>query len=84
MSNQELLRRPAPRVVELDIEGMTCASCVNRVEKKLGKLHGVQALVKLPIPGTEEQVVHDVIETGYALGERLIRDAKVAVAVPTE
>lgn len=46
------------------------------------KLH--EALVQLPIPGTEEQVVHDVIETGYALGERLIRAAKVAVAVPAE
>jgi len=46
------------------------------------KLH--EALVQLPIPGTETQVVHDVIETGYALGERLIRAAKVAVAVPTE
>jgi molecular chaperone GrpE len=46
------------------------------------KLH--EALVQLPIPGTETQVVHDVIETGYALGERLIRAAKVAVAVPAE
>ena len=26
--------------VDLEIEGMTCASCVNRVEKKLGRLPG--------------------------------------------
>ena len=41
---------PAPaRTVELDIEGMTCASCVNRVERKLGKLEGVAANVNLPL-----------------------------------
>ncbi len=27
-------------VVELDITGMTCASCANRIERKLGKLPG--------------------------------------------
>ena len=33
--------------VDLSVEGMTCASCVNRVEKKLNKLPGVQATVNL-------------------------------------
>ena len=33
--------------VELDIQGMTCASCVARVEKKLNKLEGVDATVNL-------------------------------------
>lgn len=74
MSNQELLRRPAPRVVELDIEGMTCASCVNRVEKKLGKLDGVQASVNLPLESahvtvpegiTDEQITATVEAAGY-------------------
>ncbi|WP_260981125.1 cation-translocating P-type ATPase [Curtobacterium pusillum] len=32
-------------VVELDITGMTCASCANRIERKLGKLPGVTATV---------------------------------------
>ena len=32
-------------VVELDITGMTCASCANRIERKLGKLTGVSATV---------------------------------------
>ncbi|MDQ0693402.1 cation-translocating P-type ATPase [Arthrobacter sp. W4I7] len=73
MSNQDLLQ-PGTRVVELDIEGMTCASCVNRVEKKLGKLEGVQALVNLPLesahvtvpPGiTNEQLVDTVNAAGY-------------------
>lgn len=34
-------------VVELAIQGMTCASCVNRVERKLHKLPGVEAQVNL-------------------------------------
>lgn len=33
------------RVVELEIGGMTCASCAMRIEKKLNKLDGVNATV---------------------------------------
>lgn len=74
MSNQELLHQPATRVVELDIEGMTCASCVNRVEKKLGKLDGVQASVNLPLESarvtvpadiTDQQLLDTVNAAGY-------------------
>nr|WP_303772410.1 heavy metal translocating P-type ATPase [Actinomyces oris] len=36
-----------PRTVNLSIGGMTCASCVARVEKKLNKLDGVSASVNL-------------------------------------
>jgi len=43
-----------------------------------------EALVQVPTPGAEGQTVADVIEIGYALGDRLIRAAKVAVAVPAE
>jgi Cu+-exporting ATPase len=74
MSSQDLLHQPGSRVVELDIEGMTCASCVNRVEKKLGKLEGVQALVNLPLESahvtvpagiSDEQLVDTVNAAGY-------------------
>jgi P-type Cu+ transporter len=34
---------PSPSELSLPIEGMTCASCVVRVEKALGKVPGVQA-----------------------------------------
>jgi molecular chaperone GrpE len=44
--------------------------------------HLHEALVQLPTPGIEVNTVADVIEPGYALGDRLIRAAKVAVSVP--
>ena len=49
MSTEQLLDQPENRVIELDIDGMTCASCVSRVERKLGKLDGVTATVNLPL-----------------------------------
>ena len=36
---------PASPPLELDITGMTCASCANRIERKLNKLPGVHATV---------------------------------------
>ncbi|WP_372434450.1 heavy metal translocating P-type ATPase [Arthrobacter cavernae] len=53
---------------------MTCASCVSRVERKLGKLDGVEALVNLPLESahvtvpaaiTDQQIVDTVNATGY-------------------
>jgi P-type Cu+ transporter len=45
----------APRTeVRLDLEGMTCASCVNRIERKLNKLEGVEASVNF---ATEQATV---------------------------
>jgi molecular chaperone GrpE len=41
-----------------------------------------EAIVQLPTPDATSQTIADVIEVGYALGERLIRPAKVAVSVP--
>ncbi|HAY43656.1 MAG TPA: heavy metal translocating P-type ATPase, partial [Micrococcaceae bacterium] len=48
------------RIVELDIQGMTCASCVGRVERKLGKIEGVEALVNLPLESARITVPQDV------------------------
>ena len=31
--------------VDLALEGMTCAACANRIERKLNKLEGVDASV---------------------------------------
>jgi molecular chaperone GrpE len=41
-----------------------------------------QAIVQLPSAEVTSQTVADVIEGGYALGDRLVRPAKVAVSVP--
>jgi Cu+-exporting ATPase len=74
VSYDHLLQRTGSRVVELDIEGMTCASCVNRVEKKLGKLDGVEASVNLPLESahvfvpagvTDQQITATVEAAGY-------------------
>ncbi|WP_235928823.1 nucleotide exchange factor GrpE [Marisediminicola senii] len=43
-----------------------------------------EALVQLPSPDVTVNTIADVIEPGYALGDRLIRAAKVAVHVPAE
>ncbi|WP_156756179.1 heavy metal translocating P-type ATPase [Actinokineospora pegani] len=53
---------PVPDTVELDIGGMTCASCANRVERKLNKLDGVRATVNF---ATERATV--TTPTGLAL-----------------
>ena len=36
---------PTPQRIDLDIDGMTCASCASRIEKKLNRLDGVEASV---------------------------------------
>ncbi|WP_349899219.1 nucleotide exchange factor GrpE [Parafrigoribacterium soli] len=46
--------------------------------------HIHEALMQLPNPDVTTQVVADVIQPGYKLGERLLRAAKVAVSVPAE
>ena len=43
-----------PERVRLDVDGMTCASCAARIERKLNKLDGVQATVNY---ATEEAAV---------------------------
>lgn len=40
-----------------------------------------EAIAQVPVPGTTEQTVLDVIERGYRIGEVELRPAKVAVAV---
>nr|WP_274637544.1 heavy metal translocating P-type ATPase [Microbacterium bovistercoris] len=64
----------ALREATLDIEGMTCASCVARVEKRLQSVDGVTAAVNLATesarvsfpPGLDEQrLVAAVRQAGY-------------------
>ncbi|MGR6913406.1 heavy metal translocating P-type ATPase [[Actinomadura] parvosata] len=62
------------RAVELTIGGMTCASCANRIERKLNKLDGVTATVnyatekaKVTFPeGVDpRQLIAEVEKAGY-------------------
>jgi P-type Cu+ transporter len=63
------------RRLELPIEGMTCASCAVRVEKKLNKLEGVDATVNFatesaavdfdPSSATPEALLDAVASAGY-------------------
>jgi len=43
-----------------------------------------EAVVQLPNPEVTVNTIADVIESGYTLGDRLVRPAKVAVFVPAE
>ncbi len=45
---------PTPERIQLELEGMTCASCAARIERKLNKLEGVEAAVNY---ATEEAAV---------------------------
>ncbi|WP_100814260.1 heavy metal translocating P-type ATPase [Microbacterium lacus] len=79
---------PAPyREATLEIEGMTCASCVARVEKRLEKVEGVSASVNLATESARVQVSADVddarlvaavAEAGYTARVRPVPHASSA------
>ncbi|MFH5821589.1 heavy metal translocating P-type ATPase [Georgenia sp. AZ-5] len=52
---------PQPLVeVDLSVEGMTCASCVSRVEKRLNKVPGARATVNLATESAHVELSEDV------------------------
>ena len=62
------------RIIHVDIQGMTCASCVGRVERKLRKIPGVDPAVNLPLESArvivpagvnDEQIVETINNAGY-------------------
>ena len=62
------------REVDLAITGMTCASCANRIERKLNKLDGVAATVNyatekahlvLAAPVPDDVLLRTVADAGY-------------------
>ncbi|WP_280501076.1 heavy metal translocating P-type ATPase [Nocardia farcinica] len=73
MSTASTLDQQAPRLIELRIGGMTCASCANRIEKKLNRLDGVTATVnyateKATVEVTGEVTAEDLVATVEATG----------------
>ena len=88
MSTQAAANTQAPLVadagIELEIGGMTCASCANRIERKLNKLDGVSATVnyatekaKVTVPDGYDPalLVAEVEKTGYTAAMPKPKDA---------
>ena len=77
--------------LELPITGMTCASCANRIERRLNKLDGVQASVNYatekaavefdPQAVRPEQLVAAVEQAGY---EASLLEAEASQEAPDE
>ena len=79
--------------IELEIGGMTCASCANRIERKLNKLDGVTAAVnyatekaKVTMPAGYDPalLVAEVEKTGYTAALPKPPSSKTAEAAPGE
>ncbi len=62
---------PTPDPLVLDIGGMTCASCANRIEKKLGKIEGVEASVNY---ATERATIRPSAGADPAASAELLAD----------
>ena len=60
-----------PDPLVLDIGGMTCASCANRIEKKLGKIDGVEASVNY---ATERATIRPTADADPAASAELLAD----------
>lgn len=76
---------PAPAVplftnIELEIDGMTCASCANRIERKLNKLDGVHASVNY---ATEKARVEHPADVDVETLLKTVADAGYSARVPS-
>lgn len=79
-----------PRTVTLDVTGMTCASCVARVEKKLRRVGDVDPVVNLALERasvqvsdpsiTDAQLIEAVEKGGY--GARVREEAASTTGAP--
>jgi len=79
--------------VDLDITGMTCASCATRVERKLNKLPGVEATVNFatekarvhseaPVP--VEELIAAVEQAGYGASVPAPPDPAEQITIPRD
>jgi Cu+-exporting ATPase len=75
VTDDEVTPAALPHSVELDLTGMTCAACAQRIERKLNRLDGVEATVnyatekariRYTAPG--EQMIPTLIHTVEAVG----------------
>ena len=66
------------REIDLAVEGMTCASCVARVEKKLNRVPGVQATVNLALESAHVLVAAPEDGTAPADEDALVAAVRAA------
>ena len=66
--------------LELNVKGMTCASCANRVERKLNDLEGVEATVNFATERAAVSFDAGTVETGELLGA--VEAAGYSAALP--
>ncbi|WP_306358092.1 MULTISPECIES: cation-translocating P-type ATPase [unclassified Nocardia] len=75
----------AERSVELEIGGMTCASCASRIEKRLNRIEGVtatvnyateKAKVSFPQSVTADDLIEHVTEAGYSAAVHTTESAR--------
>ncbi|OYO12807.1 heavy metal translocating P-type ATPase [Enemella evansiae] len=69
-----------PQSVELEIDGMTCASCATRIEKKLNKVDGVSATVNY---ATEKAKINNVGDHGIDELIKVVEGAGYRASVPS-
>lgn len=71
------------RIEDLQIAGMTCASCAARIERRLNKLDGVEASVNYALESARVKVPehvshHDVVAQVEAAGYQVVEPAPTA------
>ena len=66
--------------LELDVKGMTCASCANRVERKLNEIDGVEATVNFATERAAVSFAPGAVDTGELLGA--VESAGYEAALP--
>ncbi|MEQ9040345.1 MAG: heavy metal translocating P-type ATPase [Silicimonas sp.] len=82
MNAHTKMRPPMSVTLQITVEGMTCASCVGRVEKALSSVPGVlsasvnlateQAEVRITDPSVQPALVRAVEATGYTVPGRTV------------
>jgi Cu+-exporting ATPase len=73
--------QPAIQTLTLPVEGMTCASCVTRVEKALKNVDGVQA-VSVNLASEKAKVEFDRTKTNVELLRAAVADAGYSLLLP--
>jgi Cu+-exporting ATPase len=79
MTMEATMRTEAEKL-ELDVKGMTCASCANRVERKLNEIDGVKATVNFATERAAVSFAPGAVDTGELLGA--VESAGYEAALP--